>query len=134
MQYRLHVPLQSNRIHENERQPRFRQRGLIAARRLALAIVQIEQFQIVHLLEAPRQFPVERIKNLLRARDHFADLRERFQRRTVQRVNRQVPGTQFLQIQLPAPPRLEFAKEGYNVPFNGVVKLRAIIRRVIETA
>ena len=78
VQNSFHVTLQADRIHENERHARFRQRGLITARRFAFTIVKIKQFQILHLLETRREFRVEMIKNFLRARHHFADLRKRF--------------------------------------------------------
>ena len=78
VQNSFHVTLQADRIHENERHARFRQRGLITARRLALAIIKVEQFQILHLLKTCCEFRVEMIKNFLRARHHFADLRKRF--------------------------------------------------------
>ena len=103
VQNRLHVALQADGVHENERQPRLGERVLIAARRLALAIVEVEQLQILHLLETAGEFAVQPVENLLRARNHFADSRERFQRRTVQRVNGQIPRTQFFQFQLRAP-------------------------------
>ena len=51
----LHVPLQADGIHENERHPRLGKRGLITARRLAFAIVEVEQFQVLHLLETRRE-------------------------------------------------------------------------------
>jgi len=56
VQNRLHVALQANRVHENERQARFGQRGLIPARCLAFAIVEVEQAQVLHLPETAGQF------------------------------------------------------------------------------
>ncbi len=46
VQDRLHVALHADGVHENERQTRFGQGGLIAAGRFAFAIVQIQQLQI----------------------------------------------------------------------------------------
>ena len=134
VQDRLHVALQADGVHENERQPRLGQRGLIAARRLAFAIVEVEQMQVLHLLETAGQFAVEPVENFLRARNHFVHLRERFQRRAVQRVHRQVPRTQLVQFQLRAPLGLQFAHDRHDVLFHRVVKFRAIFRRVIEPA
>ena len=97
----LHVPLQADGVHEDERHPRLGERGLVAARRLAFAIGQVEQAQVLHPLETRRQVTVEALENLLRARDHLVHLLERAQRRPVQRVHRQVPGAQRLDAELP---------------------------------
>ena len=74
------------------------------------------------------------IENLLRARNHLADFRERFQRRAVLRVHGQIPRTQLFQFQLALAFVLDFADDGHDFLFHRVVKFHAILRRVIEPA
>ena len=90
--------------------------------------------QILHLPEAAGEFAVQPVENFLRARNHFVHPDERFERRTIQRVNGQIPWTEFFQFQLAAPFRLQFAHDRHHVLFHRVVKLFAILRRVVETA
>ena len=63
----FHVPLQADGIHEDERHPRLGERGLVAARRFALAVGQVEQPQVLHPLKTGCQLTVEMLENLLRA-------------------------------------------------------------------
>jgi hypothetical protein len=56
VQHGFHVALHADGVHENERHARLGKRGLIAARRLAFAVVEVEQFQILHLPETAGQF------------------------------------------------------------------------------
>ena len=93
MQNRFHIALHADGVHEDERQARFRERGLIATRRFAFAIVEVEQAQVAHGLKAIRQLLVELIEYLLGVANHFFHLLERLQRRTAQRVHRQIPRT-----------------------------------------
>ena len=67
VQNRLHVALQPDGVHENERQPRLVERVLITARRLAFAIVEIEQMQLLHFLETAAEFAVQPVEDFLRA-------------------------------------------------------------------
>ena len=130
----LHVALQADGVHEDERHPRFGQRGLVAARRFAFAVGQVEQTQVLHPLESGRQVAVEALENLLRARDHLVHLLERAQRRPVQRVHRQVPGPQRLHAKLPLALGLQLAQHGHDLLLHGLVELLAVVRRVIEPA
>ena len=108
--------------------------GLITARRFAFAVVEVEQFQILHLLKTGRKFGIEMIENVLRARNHFADIGKRFQRRAILRINGQIPRTQFCQFQLALAFVLDFADGGHDFRFDRVMKLLTIFRRVIEPA
>ena len=110
------------------------ERGLVAARRLAFAIVEVEQLQILHLLEIRRELGVELVENFLRARDHFAHFGERFQRRAVLRVHGQIPRAELFQLQLPLAVVLDFADGRHDFLFHRVVKLKTIFRRVIKPA
>lgn len=83
VQDRLDVPLLAHGIHENEGQSRLGQRTLIPARRLPLAIVQIEEPQLVHLPELPRQLRIQLLENLLGRRHQPVDFVEGTQRRSL---------------------------------------------------
>jgi len=91
VQHRFHVALQPDGVHENERQPRFTESRLIAAGRLAFAIRQIEQVQVLQRPKTGGEFAVELIENALRFADHFLDLREGPQGRAIRRIDGQVP-------------------------------------------
>ena len=105
VQNRLDVALQPDGVHENKRHPRFGQRGLVAARRFAFAVGQVEQAQLLHPPEAAGQLTVQLLEDLLRAGDHLLHLLERSQRGPVQRVHRQVPGPQRLELEAAAAAR-----------------------------
>ena len=65
MQDGLDIALHADCVHENERQPRLRERGLITTRRFAFAVGQVKQAQIVHPLETAGQVRIEPRENLL---------------------------------------------------------------------
>src|SRR5437899_4473987 len=99
---RFHIALKTHGIHKNEGQPRLSKRRLIPARSFAFAVGQIEQMQLVHLLEAAGQVSIKLVENTLCSRDHLVHLLEWTQGRPVQRIDRQIPGTQLLKSKLPA--------------------------------
>ena len=98
------------------------------------AIGQVEQAQVVHPLKTAGQVLIELAENLLCCGHQFIDLLERPQRRAIQRVHRQVPRTQFVQLQLPTPFRLQLAQRRHDFPLNRLMKFQAILRRVVEAA
>ena len=91
VQHRLHIALQPDRIHENERQARLAEGGLITAGRFAFAIRQIEQMPLSASFETRSPGVIQSIKDALRFVDHSIDLLEGLQRRTIQRIDRQIP-------------------------------------------
>ncbi len=90
VQNRFHVPLNANCVHEDEGQTRLGQRGLVTAGRLSFPVREIEQAKVLHLLKTLCQLAIQRIKDLLRARDHLLDSFKRAQRSAVQRIDCQV--------------------------------------------
>ena len=55
MQQRLHVPMNTRRIHENKRLPRFLQRHEISAGLFSLAALQIQIPMLPKLIKIRRQ-------------------------------------------------------------------------------
>ena len=134
VEHRLHIALQAHGVHENEGQPRLGERGLITARSLALAVVEVEQMPLLHGAESIRQPAVNAVKDALRALDHLADAIEGLERRTIERVHRQVPRAQRRKLKLRAAHGLKFALERHDFALDGVMEGGTIPGRVIKTS
>src|SRR3954470_24066737 len=90
----LHIPLQPDRIHENEWEPRFAERGLISTRRFPFPIGQVQQPPFLHGLETIREGLVEPVEDALGFGHHLANLLKWLKRRTVQWIDRHIPRPQ----------------------------------------
>ena len=63
MQQSLDITLYADGVHENKRQPRLVERALVAARRLALAVGEVQQVEVLHRLKPAGKLAVDLIEN-----------------------------------------------------------------------
>ena len=134
VQQRAHVLIEADCIHEDQRHLPEGEGLAVAAGGLALAVVQIEQTQVLHLLESRRQSVVQLAENALRAADHLSHVRERLQRTTIQRIDVHVPRTQRRKLQLLATRLLNLPHHRHDLRLHCRVEREAIVRRIIETS
>ena len=127
------VALNADGVHENERQARFGQSGLIAARGLAFAIVQIEQTQIAHQSEFRGQFGIELGKNFPRCWKSDCSMRSKGRRAgRFSGSTARSHGRNARQAKLLAPLGLQFAQNRHDFLGDGFMEFPAILRRVIK--
>src|SRR5262249_29369156 len=128
-----HIAIQTNRIHENERETSLGERGLIAAWGFPLAALQIQQFQITHSLYETSELRINFTGDVQAALNQVPDLGERPQCRTALGVHTQVPRTKSVNLQVLGSSFLNPADQRHNRGFDAFVKPKAVLRRVVKT-
>ena len=119
-------------VHKDEGPTTEREIGAIAPRRLPCPTLKVQQFLRRHDVELPAEFWIDAFENALRLRDKRLHIRKRAQRFRDVQIDRDIPRSQRVYAEhvaaMPHQP-LDGRRDGAD---HGVVKARAIVRRVVE--
>ncbi len=119
-----HVAVHSDRIHEDEGQLSEGEGLAVTTRRLALAVVQVEQLRLGDPAVVAAELRFDMCKYVAGSIDQGRDVREGLQWRAA---------AQGVQSHMPAPPPHQPLDRRQHRRFNGLVKTQAVVRRVVET-
>ena len=132
VQQRAHVAVDADSVHEDQRKLSEVQRLAVTARRLALAIVEVEQVVGGHGVEVATELRIDVSEDGAGAIDQAPDVVERLEWRPAVGINRRVPGSELVQSH-PAPAFLVNSNDGgQHRLFDRHVKTHAVFGRVIE--
>ena len=96
VEQRPHVLVDADGVHEDQGHLARRQRVAITAGRFALAVVEVEQPSVRHLLEVPVEVRLDVVEDGARPGDEITGVPVRLEWGTPLRIHPQVPGPQPL--------------------------------------
>jgi hypothetical protein len=119
-------------VHEDEGDARLGERALVAAGRLALAVVEVDELLLAQDLEIIAEARVELGKNVVALLQQLGGFGEGMERRAVVGIDAEVPGSQAPDAEAAAALLVQLAHEGDDVMLDGGVEAEAVVGGVVE--
>ena len=132
VQQGLHVVVDADRVHEDERAARHREAGAVAAGGLVLAVDQVEQVFAAHGVEIAAQHGIDMVKDRADAGLEFIIVLEGTQRGLAGGVHVQVPRAQRIEAQALAAAFVHAPRGRHDGLFDGFVEFVAVVGGVIK--